>query len=57
MDEPSGKAKGGIARAKSLSPKRRKDIAKKAASARWDHETPTATHIGELEIGDLKLGT
>jgi hypothetical protein len=55
MDEPSGRAKGGIARAESLSPKSRKDIAKKAAAARWDSKIPTATHIGELEIGDLKL--
>lgn len=55
MDETSGRARGGRARAEALSPKARKDIAKKAAAARWDEETPTATHIGELEIGDLKL--
>lgn len=30
-----GGAKGGVARAKSLSSKRRKAIAKKAAAARW----------------------
>jgi hypothetical protein len=30
-----GGAKGGTARAKSLSPKRRKAIAKRAAAARW----------------------
>jgi hypothetical protein len=55
MVKPTGKAKGGIARAEALSPKARIDIAKKAAAARWDNAMPTATHIGELEIGDLKL--
>lgn len=50
---PQGKAKGGIARAESLTPEQRKEIAKKAAKAR--HETPTATHIGELVIGDVTL--
>jgi len=55
MDRAEGRAKGGIARAEALSSKVRKEIAKKAASARWDSDTPTATHIGELEIGDLKL--
>ncbi len=31
-----GASKGGQARAAKLSPKKRKDIAKKAAAARWD---------------------
>lgn len=35
IDEPTGKAKGGLARANSLSPKERAEIAKKAAEARW----------------------
>ena len=30
-----GGLKGGVARAESLSPKKRKEIAKKAAAARW----------------------
>lgn len=34
-----GGLKGGKARAKSLSPKRRSEIAKKAAAARWGHRT------------------
>lgn len=33
--EPSPKAKGGAARAKALTPKKRKAIAKKAAAKRW----------------------
>src|SRR6476661_2854579 len=55
MTKPEGRAKGGLARAEALSPKTRKAIAKKAAAARWDDDIPTATHIGEIEIGDLKL--
>src|SRR5215211_270381 len=49
----SGKARGGYARSEALSPEQRAEIAKKAANARW--EVPTATHIGELNIGDLVL--
>jgi P63C domain len=52
-DVPSGKARGGHARAEALPPETRKEIAKKAARARWDD--PVATHIGELKIGDLIL--
>jgi hypothetical protein len=55
MSKPEGRAKGGLARAQALSPKTRKAIAKKAAAARWGDDIPTATHIGEIEIGDLKL--
>jgi hypothetical protein len=55
MEPAEGKARGGVARAEALSKKERKDIAKKAASARWDASIPEATHIGELKIGDLIL--
>lgn len=34
--EPTQRHKGGKARAKALSPKRRSEIAKKAAKKRWD---------------------
>lgn len=50
----SGKSKGGIARAKALSPEERSEIAKRAAKARWE-DVPEATHIGELQIGNLAL--
>ena len=53
MDLPQGKAIGGNARSKALSSEQRKKIAKKAAASRWDESIPTATHIGELQIGDL----
>jgi P63C domain len=36
--EPTGRAKGGVASAKQLSPQQRKDRAKKAAQARWSNE-------------------
>lgn len=36
---PSPKAKGGKARAKALTPKKRTAIAKKGAKARWKRET------------------
>lgn len=35
-----GGLKGGNARAKALSPKKRKEIAKKAAAIRWKKNTP-----------------
>lgn len=55
LDEISGKAKGGVARAKSLTPYERREIAKKAASARWNDVLPRATHEGALIIGDLEI--
>ncbi len=35
----TGGLKGGKARAEKLSPKKRKDIARKAANARWKHKS------------------
>jgi len=48
-------AKGGLNRAKTLSPQRRKDIASKAAKAKWANEKTLlkATHKGEIKIGDI----
>lgn len=53
MSEPEGKAKGGIARAKALTPEERKEIAKKGAEARW--AAPKALYVGELSIGELSI--
>jgi hypothetical protein len=58
MTEPSGKAKGGVARAKSLSPTARSEIAKKAAVARWGNQIPVATHGGAdkiIRIGGIEI--
>jgi hypothetical protein len=54
-DEVSGKAKGGVARAKSLTPDELKDIAKKGAEARWDTSIEIAKRIGVIEIGDISI--
>jgi hypothetical protein len=55
-DKPEGKAKGGFARAEVLSPAERREIAKKAAEARWgDKPLPRATHSGVIEIGKAKI--
>ena len=52
----SGKAKGGIARAKKLTPEQRKKIAQKGAAARKANASlPLATHIGDLPIGEMLL--
>ena len=45
----SMQSKGGKARAKSLSPEQRSEIARKGAAGRWNH--PKATHAGELHLG------
>lgn len=44
-----GRAKGGVARANSLSPEKRKEIAAKAAIARWGEKQPLATHKGNFQ--------
>jgi hypothetical protein len=50
-----GKAKGGFARAQSLTPKQRKEIAKKAAEVRWGDNIPKAIKEATLKIGDLEI--
>lgn len=47
--DESIQSQGGKARAESLTPEERKNIAKKAAAARWG--TPQASHGGLLKIG------
>lgn len=54
-DDIGNKARGGHARAKSLSPERRREIAKKAARIRWNDDIPRATHEGVLQIGDMEI--
>jgi hypothetical protein len=58
MDEPEGKAKGGIARAEVLLPERRKEIAVQAAKARWADDLPIAVYGSSdrpLRIGNLAI--
>ncbi len=53
-EEVVGRAKGGIARAEALSPAKRKEIARNAATARWTKDLPYATHEGTISIiGEL----
>ncbi len=47
-EKKSGKSKGGIARAESLSREQRKLIAKKAAAARWGTKYPSVIHAGNF---------
>ena len=57
-DKANGRSKGGIARAKSLSPEERSNIAKKAAEARWSRDIIEATHGSSdhpLKIGDIEI--
>jgi len=53
--EPDAKTKAGFARAASLSDKRRREIARDAAVARWSVYIPRATHDGPLHIGDREI--
>ncbi len=43
------KARGGQARALALTPERKKEIAEKAAAARWGQKPPQATHRGNFK--------
>ncbi len=54
-DEVTGRAKGGVARAEALSPDERKEIARNAASARWNKGAPAATHTGNINIGNWEI--
>lgn len=56
MTDPSGKAKGGAARAAKLTPERRKEIAQKAVEAKKAKAAlPVAEYSGALKIGDMEL--
>lgn len=54
-EEPLGRARGGIARAKALSADVRKEIARKAAETRWAGDIPQASHDGPLNVGGKEL--
>ena len=48
-NKDQSKAKGGIARAKALTPEKKKEIAAKAAAARWGGKQLKATHKGDFK--------
>lgn len=49
------KARGGLARAAKLSDDERSEVARKAATTRWDRAkgVPQTNYIGDLQIGDM----
>jgi hypothetical protein len=59
QQDPEGRAKGGVARAEALTAKRRREIARKGALARWGGgPVPYATHGSAdhpLRIGDIEI--
>jgi P63C domain len=54
-EDVTGKAKGGFARAESLSPEKRAAIAKRAALKRWKGVGPSALHEGDLNLAGVTL--
>ncbi len=57
-DKPTGKAAGGFARADALSAEERREIAQKAAAARWSDASegpPRVWYRGILDIGGAKI--
>lgn len=59
MDDQKKEAKvrAAKARANSLSPERRKEIARKAAESRWNPGVPTALYEGDFDIGGATLAS
>src|SRR5579864_3229501 len=58
MAKAVGRAKGGLARMEGTTAKERKDLAKKAAAARWSEDIKQATHGDDahpLKIGDIEI--
>src|ERR1700722_6836901 len=58
MEEATGRARGGVARAEGMTAKERKALAKKAAAARWSGDIKQATHGSDdhpLKIGDIEI--
>jgi P63C domain len=49
------KVAAGKARADQLSPERKKEIAQKAALARWSGHLPDATHEGDMKVAGMEL--
>lgn len=55
MGELVGRAKGGVARAKSLTKEELSESARKAALARWSKNIPVATHEGNVRFGEYEV--
>lgn len=55
MTKDEKKVKAGLARAESLPPEKRREIARKAAEARWSAELPEAIYEGSFQLGDKQI--
>lgn len=55
MERDESKAKGGYARAESMTPEERKESARRAAQARWNADMPQASHEGAFQIGGTSI--
>lgn len=55
QSKDESKVKGAKARAEKLSPDQRREIAIKAASARWKSDIPKANYVGILKIADVEI--
>ena len=55
MDKKSPQARGGEARAKKLSPERKKEIARKGAESRWSKDLPEAAYEGAIPLGEAEV--
>lgn len=54
--EPTGRAKGGVARMRAMTPEQRSEQAKRAAESRWrDRPELKATHAGPLKLGEQEI--
>ena len=53
--KPTGKAIGGVARAKALSSEQLKEIATKGGTARWSNDVEIAKSFGEIQIADTSI--
>jgi hypothetical protein len=51
----SNRAAGGLARASSLSPERRTEIARKAAAVKWGHSRQAISREGIVNVGGVEL--
>jgi hypothetical protein len=54
-DKDESKAIGGLARAEALTPERRSEIARQAASSRWSADLPQAAHVGSIKVGAAEI--
>jgi len=54
-DEPTGRARGGIARTSRLTPEERREFAQAGAAARWNIEAEVALRYGSIKIGDITI--